>query len=177
MNQSDGLLLLDTEQILFKSCLDPWVSPPVIMLDNVILPPSGQVSDTASHIWGQEASPFLAAPEALAADYFKKWAWPLWNGIAWEQVKAAGSRSQALSPLTGAWQRQPGALGPYQYWSDRTQLLLTLLPCLEHLLNFLHLLSPVPLPSQVVITNRPLLFSLPERGMRNHPTFYFGGWC
>lgn len=59
MNQSCGLLL-DTEQILFK--FPKHLGEATSGLDNVILPPSGQVSDTAPCMWGQEKSPFPATP-------------------------------------------------------------------------------------------------------------------
>lgn len=85
-----------------------------------------------------------------------KGAWPPWDLEAWEQVKAAGSCSQALSPLEGEW---PESLGPQPSptrWSDRTERALTPLPCAGRLLNVLHLLPLCPLCSQVVITHYPL---------------------
>lgn len=78
------------------------------MLDNVTLPPSGQIGGTALPRWGQGAS-VLRPLGTLAADYFKKWAWPLWDPEAWEPVKTAGFRSQALSPL---WESGRDSLGP-----------------------------------------------------------------
>lgn len=116
-------LLLDTEQVLFVK-LPRHLGKTSRVLDKVILPPGGQVGCTALHIRSQEASPSPAAPEALAADYFKNWAWPLWDKEAWEQVKAAGSRSQALSPLTGGG-RTAWGLSLYQSCSDGTELSLT----------------------------------------------------
>lgn len=61
MNRSGGLLL-DPEQILFRS-YPRHLGEATSGLDNVILPPSGQVNDTAPRMLGQEASPFPATPE------------------------------------------------------------------------------------------------------------------
>lgn len=81
------------------------------------------------------------------------------SGQAWEQVKSAGSGSQALSPLMEEGQESPRP-SPSQQWSDRTEHSLIPLPCAGHLLNLLNLLPLFPLCPQVVTTHYPLWFSL-----------------
>lgn len=120
--------------------------------DDGILPPGGQVSGTAPVSQGQEASPTPAAPGALAADYFKKWAWP----GPWGLGASESSWLLFSGPLTspGEWQDSLGPQ-PLPSWSDRTERSLTSFPCAGHLLNFLHLLPLFPLCPQVEVTTIP----------------------
>ena len=85
------------------------MSLPIGALDDSILPPSGQGAGLAHYGVGRASSP-LRHPKGLTADYFK-WPGTLWNTEAGEQMEAAGSHPQTLSPLTRgvAWPRQPGA--------------------------------------------------------------------
>lgn len=72
-------------------------------LDNVILPPGGQIGGTAPHIPGQEASPSPTAPGTWQLIISR-------SGLGHSgTVRLAASesswlRSQALSPLVGEWQ-------------------------------------------------------------------------